>query len=244
MGRTMFSKLRSGWTGILLVLLLFPTMAFGNIGIPVIGYVWPVFWLTFIPIVIIEGYVIKRALKEYKVDSRDPWDIALSSNLVSTLIGIPLTWVLLVLVQYGIGYILVKWIDPYWPKLVQVVAPLMAIAWLPPLRGDVFAELYAICAFMILLVPFFWASYRLEEAFAWIWFKERNISRALSRKIIRRANFYSYMFLFVLLAGLFAQVYLTSSSSFFYNSFFKSFVIEERPLKNAKKKGRTPNKRP
>lgn len=67
-----------------------------DIGLPMIAVYWPLAWLAFIPIVLVEAYIGFRTL-----DVRFGRAIIASTvaNLFSTLLGIPLTWFVLALIE-------------------------------------------------------------------------------------------------------------------------------------------------
>jgi hypothetical protein len=73
---------------------------FANTGLPMICVYWPSAWVAFIPIVIIESWVGVRLLKR-------PFGSCLKAafvgNLISTLIGIPITWFVLLLIEGGLS---------------------------------------------------------------------------------------------------------------------------------------------
>ena len=75
---------------------------YANAGVPMLVILWPLFWLAFIPIVLIESYILRRYLQEIK------WKQALKvctySNLFSTLIGIPITWMILVMIELPVSH--------------------------------------------------------------------------------------------------------------------------------------------
>src|SRR2546422_1959464 len=71
-----------------LILLLAPP-AFANVGVPILSLVWPVAWLLLLVIIPIEASVAQRVLG---TDPARSIELAVRANLVSTALGIPLTW--------------------------------------------------------------------------------------------------------------------------------------------------------
>ena len=71
-----------------------------NTGVPMLMIYAPVFVLAFVPIVLIESFVIARIVKK-------PFARALGmvtlANFASTLVGVPLSWIALVIVEATIG---------------------------------------------------------------------------------------------------------------------------------------------
>ena len=70
-----------------------------NIGIPMIVVQWPLMFATLVPVVVLETLVIHRRL-------RVSWRSALlgvgKANVLSTLIGVPLAWLLMFGLELGI----------------------------------------------------------------------------------------------------------------------------------------------
>lgn len=81
---------------LLVVLLILPGVAFADMGLPLIAMIFPYMSFALIPILIIESYIIKFYLDITfgKVVSRVTF-----ANIITTLIGVPLTWVMLFILQ-------------------------------------------------------------------------------------------------------------------------------------------------
>jgi hypothetical protein len=68
-----------------------------NIGLPTVALYLPPAWLALLPIILIEaGYGARR----YQLPFRRAFLAQATANCLSTLIGIPLTWMVLVLIQF------------------------------------------------------------------------------------------------------------------------------------------------
>lgn len=164
------------------LLSLTPQVAFANAGVPMIFLVMPAFAIAIIPIVIIESVYLAKALH---ISGRVAGKTATISNLVSTLVGIPLTWILLVVVQlltggdkaYGLNSTLDKILAVTWqaPWLIPYESDLH---WMVPVAG------------LVLLIPFFFVS----------WWSEYLVSKRLieahkgatMKRAIRNANLITY----------------------------------------------------
>ena len=48
---------------LILILILLPTVAQADAGLPMLALLWPAFWVLFIPIVIIEAWVARRIIE-------------------------------------------------------------------------------------------------------------------------------------------------------------------------------------
>ena len=170
---------------IVLSLLIFPGLAQANAGVPMIFLVMPAFTLSIIPIIIIEAIYISKTLE---VSGKEAAKTVTISNLVSTIVGIPLTWVILVAIQiitgggsaYGLSSALTKALAVTWqaPWLIPYESELH---WMIPVAG------------FVLLIPFFFASWWTE------YFVTKQLSKtleaALIKKTTRNANLITYSLL-------------------------------------------------
>lgn len=132
------------------VVLLRPVCVEANAGLPMIVVALPGMAVALIPIVLVEALVLASRL-------RARWwpcaKFSLVANLVSSFLGLPLTWFLLVVVQmltgggdaYGLG--------SRWHRFIAVTwqAP-----WLIPYESDLPWMIPS--AALALLIPFFFAS--------------------------------------------------------------------------------------
>jgi hypothetical protein len=123
-------------------------------GVPMLAAVWPVAWLAFIPVVLIESFV---ALKSLGLAFRRSLAVNAAANAVSTLVGIPVTWFALVILQGVTGGGTWRTIDT---PLQKIVAVCSQAAWLCPYEHDLGWMIPA--AAMILCVPFFLVSVVIE----------------------------------------------------------------------------------
>ena len=170
---------------IIFSLLVTPNIAFANAGVPMIFLVMPVFALSLVPIIIIEAIYLEKKLQLPGITAAKTTTI---SNLVSTIIGIPLTWLLLVIIQmvtgggsaYGINTMFTKllavtwqapWLAPYEPEL----------NWMVPVAG------------LVLLIPFFFASWWSEY---FVTKKiHKDIEESTVKRHVRNANIITYSLL-------------------------------------------------
>jgi len=169
----------------LCILLCVPGVASANAGVPMIFLVMPVLGLSIIPIIIIEAIFLSKKL-ELAVASA--FKVTTISNLVSTLVGIPLTWLLLVLIQMLAGGGGAFGLDTTLGKVLSVS---LQAAWLIPYESDLHWMIPA--AGLVLLVPFFFASWWSEYFVSKKILKEHS---AQSVKIaVRNANIITYTLL-------------------------------------------------
>ncbi len=164
------------------ILLCLPGAASANAGVPMIFLAMPVLGLSIIPIIIIEIIFLSKKLE---IDIFQSVKITTISNLVSTIVGIPLTWLLLVLIQmlsggggaFGLETTLGKVLSVTWQA-----------AWLLPYESDLYWMIPV--AGSVLLLPFFFASWWSEYLVWKKMFKEHSAQRI--RTAVRNANIITY----------------------------------------------------
>jgi glycopeptide antibiotics resistance protein len=147
--------------------------------------VMPALGLSLLPIIVIEAVYLGRRLELSTADAVKTSTIA---NLVSTLVGIPLTWFLLVLVQMFAGGGGAYGINTTAGKILAVT---LQAAWLIPYESDMSWMIPV--AGLVLLIPFFFAS----------WWSEYLVSRKILHKLpaqtlkreVRNANILTYALL-------------------------------------------------
>jgi hypothetical protein len=169
--------------------------AHADVGIPMLALMWPPAWLLLIVIVPVEAYFARRILA---LDWRGALALSARANLVSTLVGIPLTWLALALVEFGTGYViyLLRLGDGDTSPLVQRAVAITVLApWLGP--GNSLSPWIVPAAAAYLCIPFFFASVFIENRVA-----RRRLGR-LGAPLVRRwswwANGFSYSVIFVVL---------------------------------------------
>jgi hypothetical protein len=150
-----------------------------DVGIPMLALAWPLFWLSFVPVVLIEAEVAHRQLG---IDRKKALIVSATANALSTMVGIPVVWLGLVLVEFAVGSALPGGMSPH---NVLLLFPLMA-AWLGPVED----ERIIFAAFVVLAIPFCAASIYLEYEVARRQLPD--IDRAAVYKWARSANIYSY----------------------------------------------------
>ena len=126
-----------------------------DMGLPMIIPSMFIMLLALIPVIFIEGYFITKLLK---INGPAGYQASLFSNLMSTLVGIPITWFVLVLLQLMTGGGSAYGFSTVWEKLIAFTwqAP-----WLIPYENQESAwVVYA--AMIILLIPYCLASWYIE----------------------------------------------------------------------------------
>jgi hypothetical protein len=135
-----------------------PTL-FADAGLPMIALTFPAMLVLLIPVVMIEGLLCKKWLG---LTMAEAMKSNAASNLASTIIGVPVAWAIMFgmeLAAFGIvdrSKAIQNWHSP----LAQVIWLFVGSAWIGP-PGE--KNLWVIpSAVLVLLVPFFLASYGIE----------------------------------------------------------------------------------
>ena len=174
-----------------IVLSIFVFPVFADAGVPMIALAWPGMVILLIPVIAIELLVYRKMLK---TQLKQSIIFTAISNAVSTIVGIPLTWVILVLIQMvsggggGVGN--------FNTFLGKILAVTWQAAWLLPYDSQMYWMIPT--AMFVLLIPFFFASWLIEYWICWLMLKKSNIDYKIIRKAVFKANLYSY----ALLAGI------------------------------------------
>ena len=168
-------------------MLAFAGVASANAGVPMLFITLPAMLIALVPIIVVEAFVVGHFLGSSAVSRAKSVAI---SNVASTIVGLPLTWIALVALQavsgggssYGITTPMQKLLAVTWQ------AP-----WLIPYETDLYWMLPA--ASLVLLIPFFFTSYFVEASIATR--LEPTYSRSHVRSAVFRANLCSYLLLAV-----------------------------------------------
>lgn len=164
----------------------FASYAYANIGVPMIFITLPGMFLGFIPIVLVESTVL---LKKLKIGFKRSFKTSLVSNGISTLVGIPVTWLILVILQmvtggggaYGLSTPLKKFLAVTWQS-----------PWLIPYESEMGWMIPS--AFLFLLIPFFFASFFIEYQLI------KRMLTSMDAKRVRESVFFANLISYLLLA--------------------------------------------
>ena len=137
------------------VLLLVACPAYADMGIPMIAWILPVSWLSLIPIILVEAIVAARLLK------KNYWaalKLSTAANTISTIIGIPVTWLLMTFAQMLVGGDRAHGLTTFAQKMYAVT---IQSPWLLPYGKSSLRWMFP-AAGIFLCVPFFFASVLCE----------------------------------------------------------------------------------
>ena len=179
-----------GWCEILVcataafVLALWPLPVLANIGLPMVAIFLPPAWFALIPIIFIESaYGVWR----FRTAAVPTCAAMATGNCISTLIGLPVTWVVLALGQL----LLFGWLPEFAMALPLGVLTVVGAPWLGPRAEE--SPWIVPLATVVLTVPFYAMSVVCE------YFVVRRFMPDLSRHALRSwmlgANAASYAFL-------------------------------------------------
>ena len=169
----------------LCMLLCIPGLASANAGVPMIFLAMPALGLSIIPIIIIEAIYLSKKLE---LAAPSAFKTTSISNLVSTIVGIPLTWLLLVLIQMLAGGGGAFGLDTTLGKVLSVT---FQAAWLIPYESDLYWMIPV--AGLVLLVPFFFVSWWSEYFVSKKMLKEHSSQKV--KIAVRNANIITYALL-------------------------------------------------
>ena len=136
---------------------LLPLLA--DAGLPMIFLTLPAMILLLIPTIIIEGFLCQKWL------GLTTWQAMKSnavSNLVSTILGVPIAWGIMLAIELGMAGVVnhSSTLENLHSPLANAIFFLFSSAWIGPPEGNQAWMIPA--AILALLVPFFFASYGTE----------------------------------------------------------------------------------
>jgi hypothetical protein len=157
-------------------------------GIPMLAVVWPVMWLAFLPVVAIESLVAQKSLG---LQFRRALVVTAAANAVSTLVGIPVTWFVLLGIEWMPYFIGIP-DNAHWQTAIAVTTQW---AWISPFGN---LGITIPIAAIVLCIPFYCVSVWVEYLVA-----RRMVPNDFRQ--VRRfswwANFWSYTAIVVFWVG-------------------------------------------
>ena len=152
--------------GTVLILVLIPSPAFADAGVPMLFVTFPAICMALLPVVLLEAWVMARRTK---AGFRKSLATSAAANAASTLLGIPLTWAVLVALEMlatgGGGVVAAN------PLLGNFLSVTLYAPWLLPDEINLYWMVPT--ASLVLLIPFFLMS----------WWVEYGVARLLNREI-------------------------------------------------------------
>ena len=174
-----------------------------NAGVPMIFVTLPGMLLALLPIIAIESKVLIQAFNIGKVQIIKYTAL---TNAISTIIGIPLAWLIHTVLLVGFEYsyfVLFPHLNLFSNNTVPLALSVtLGAAWLGPFENHLYWMVPA--ASLFLLIPYFFASWYIE--YQMIRRLLKNVENGLCRSATLRANIISYSFLAII-----AVIWLSSS---------------------------------
>jgi len=153
----------------------------------------PAMLIALIPVFIIEAYIIKGRLL---LRMKQSLATSFMSNLVSTVIGMPLAWSVLALIEMLLTGGRAYGLQTFWGKFVSVV---VQAPWLIPYEEDFYWIVPS--AILVLLVPFFFASWWSEYVLTRWLLRTENLPKDRILNAVLVANLYTYSLLALVALG-------------------------------------------
>jgi hypothetical protein len=168
----------------------------GNIGVPMLFVQLPLMVIALPVVIFIEAALCRRWFRMEWKPSLKATSIA---NLVSTFVGFPLMWIVLVALQMVFGEGGFPRLEEPWFSIYTVTAQ---AAWLLPVEEELYWMIPTAC--LILLVPAFFVTVWIERKFYRRSLKSDENTISIS-SATWRMHLASYAFLFVAGFGLLAK---------------------------------------
>lgn len=176
------------------VLLLSPTAAHADAGIPMLPFAYPVIVVFLLPVIAIEALYIRIRLR---TDWKNTISATAKANLITLLLGFPLAWLIFFVVEMTLyAALMFSGVENHihWalsPRATDFLIVITSAAWMGPIE-----ERWAVpVAYVALLIPsFFLSGYvesRLLDKRGWL------RSEGRSANVVWQANVLSYIFLAV-----------------------------------------------
>jgi len=188
---------------VFIFLLTLVSPAYANVGVPMIFITLPGMLIALMPIIAIESKIYFRyfSLEKLKVIK-----YVTLTNSVSTILGIPLAWMLhtILLLSFGHAYSLLFPTPNIFTnsRLSLFLQVTLGAAWLGPIERQLYWMIPSACLF--LLIPYFFVSWYIEYLIM------RKLAKTVENKLCKsatlKANLVSYSFLVIVVI-----IWLTTS---------------------------------
>jgi hypothetical protein len=165
-----------------------------DVGIPMIFIQWPLMLCALVPVIAIEAEVTRRQLM---LPYRKAFAGAAKANILSTLVGVPLAWAIMLAVEFATIFPVALAAEKFHWRMespVFYVFYVLGIAWTGPAGKSESTWPIALAA-ALLLIPTFFVSIRLERRScrrSW-----PDLDAAAVDRSVWFANLASYSLLFV-----------------------------------------------
>jgi len=194
----MFRRMTRPILIIFLIVFFYASPALADAGLPMLMIVWPGLIIALIPIVALESYCLRSMLKLPFIKSLKLMTIA---NLESTIIGIPVTWVLLVFIEIIVsfaGVTIFKSVTEIPEVLSYIFIITLGAPWIAPFTET---QAYWIipAASLFLLIPFYFVTWYVE--YRCLKKRIKKTKPAALSRVVRNINLISYGLLGIIVLG-------------------------------------------
>lgn len=188
-------------------LALFALPAAANVGLPTIFLTLPAMLIALVPVTAIEAWVL---VKRLAISASEAGWISFLANLASTIVGVPVTWLLLLIA----GTIARCALQPDLQKLRgRFLTAVLEAPWFPPRNGrDTRWMIPAGC--LVLMLPYFIASCAIEDTITYAMLAGH--AEDMVRGAVIQGNAVTYGLLSVMLLYVVAWEFLRSERPFRY----------------------------
>jgi hypothetical protein len=168
-----------------------------DVGVPMIFVQWPLMICALIPVIVIEALVIRKQLV---LSYGRAFAGAAKANLVSTIVGVPLAWAIMLAVEFATLYPAIlaaeKWHWRLDESPVFYIFYVLGMAWTGPAGHSAWPIALAAA---LLLIPTFFVSIRIERRLYRRFYTEQDTISV--DHACWSANLYSYALLFLPACG-------------------------------------------
>ena len=174
---------------------LIPATAYANAGLPMFSIEYRPMLIALCPIIVLEAILFAKRLP---ISSKRAAVGSTIANVVSTVVGIPLAWGVLMLLEFVSykSYAMVEAGSPI-KALTLFLVQLFQIAWLPPLERGM--EWMIPAALIALLIPNYFVTVAIERPVLVMIFS--SVDKRAVVKAVWRTNAISYGLLFLVGLG-------------------------------------------
>ncbi|MDR0753472.1 MAG: hypothetical protein LBE95_02285 [Holosporaceae bacterium] len=177
-------------------ILFFQQAVYADVGVPTIMLFEPFMILLLIPVIFVEFMIMKRYLQS--LPKLKVLKATAISNVCSTLIDFPVTWIMMLIMQFLYSTLLKSALDFFkveWKKQMQI-RYFLEPAWSAPHEHPTNIQMFGIgISLTIMLIASFFMSYWIEHKITSKICKEADVS--VIKKSVWQANIASYILLFV-----------------------------------------------
>ena len=184
----------------------YATMALANAGLPMVIIQGPFLLLAILPVVLLETMILK---KYTGLNFSRSCKAVSSANAVSTLVGIPITYILILFFELALSEV-GGWIGDTTGQVLSMTGYVLFPALLVPFseKLELLFLPWIIVAGIILMIFFFFVSWKVEFFVAKKMLSDDNIPKSKLNNIFMRANIASYLCMTMIWIGYIYAIFM------------------------------------